>query len=559
MISIEKLLREFLSISLYVCMSIYLFMKSLDLTMIKSWFCDPPKPLLTKVGLRWEQRASIPSLHVASFLQQYREDPHLFVNEGYFITPYPHPTLIRWSVTKPYYIPQYEKTILYPYQQQSALLLTQKIAKYNVAWDNSDTGTGKTPKAIAICRENGFRPFILCPKAVIDGWVKWCQRFEVDPLGIVNYELGKNGKMYLPTSDKLIAFSNPYLKVKRVYTPNQPKKMFEWSLPPYALLIFDEAQYCQNTLSQTSQLMYAAARKNVRSLLVSASLGVDPTKMGPMGALLDLFPIDGYIAWMHRHCCKEGEYGWFFWGNTSEIMKIRTEIGDKMTGVRKQELILRGEFPETQILAECYNLFKDKAKLDEVYTLWGEQISALESKAESYKRVDTIDLSLPIHQKFHQIAELLKIEIIVELAKTRVEEGNAVIIFCNYVQTIENLARRLNGLKYYGHQTHQQNEAARQCFQANKNPILICNIMSGGTGIDLHDIHHTHPRVVLLCPTFEAIKLLQAMGRAHRVGGTASQQIIIFVAGTVEEKICKKVNKKLQNLGTLIDTDLQFF
>jgi superfamily II DNA or RNA helicase len=64
--------------------------------------------------------------------------------------------------------------------------------------------------------------------------------------------------------------------------------------------------------------------------------------------------------------------------------------------------------------------------------------------------------------------------------------------------------------------------------------------------------------VALICPTFSATELKQALGRIHRAGGRSkSVQKIIFTAGTIEEKICETVRRKLGNLELLNDGDLQ--
>ena len=36
--------------------------------------------------------------------------------------------------------------------------------------DTSDTGTGKTYVAIALCLVLNMKPFIICPKSVLGGW-----------------------------------------------------------------------------------------------------------------------------------------------------------------------------------------------------------------------------------------------------------------------------------------------------------------------------------------------------------------------------------------------------
>jgi hypothetical protein len=53
------------------------------------------------------------------------------------------------------------------------------------------------------------------------------------------------------------------------------------------------------------------------------------------------------------------------------------------------------------------------------------------------------------------------------------------------------------------------------------------------------------------------VELKQALGRVHRTGAlTPSLQRIVYLANTVEEKICRVVKAKLDNLDLLNDGDV---
>ena len=95
-------------------------------------------------------------------------------------------------------------------------------------------------------------------------------------------------------------------------------------------------------------------------------------------------------------------------------------------------------------------------------------------------------------------------------------------------------------------------------FQADKERLIIVNIQSGGAGLSLHDQHGNYPRTSLISPCYSAVLMRQATGRIWRENGkTKSIQKIVFVSGTIEEEVCEKVKKKLENLDTINDGDLQ--
>jgi len=77
---------------------------------------------------------------------------------------------------------------LYPWQQPAAESLLASLREHHVAADWSETGTGKTAKAVWIAREMGKQVAIICPKAVIPAWRNWCKEAGIEPTFILNYE-----------------------------------------------------------------------------------------------------------------------------------------------------------------------------------------------------------------------------------------------------------------------------------------------------------------------------------------------------------------------------------
>lgn len=104
----------------------------------------------------------------------------------------------------------------------------------------------------------------------------------------------------------------------------------------------------------------------------------------------------------------------------------------------------------------------------------------------------------------------------------------------------------------------EDRQKAIDLFQNNKERIIICQIRAGGVGISLHDLHGGHPRVTLINYPDSASDLLQALGRAPRAGAkTPVLQRIIFVANVdYEKRIMQNINKKLANISTINDGDL---
>ena len=152
-----------------------------------------------------------------------------------------------------------------------------------------------------------------------------------------------------------------------------------------------------------------------------------------------------------------------------------------------------------------------------------------------------------------QLAEAMKVPDLADMAEELRLEGNSVVLFVNFSDTVDALCARLNYtlsarpncLKIDGRQTASERQDAIDSFQEDKVEILVVNIAAGGTGISLHDVNGARPRVSLISPTFSAKHYLQCLGRIHRNGAKsdAVQQIIV-AADSIEEHVVKAINKK---------------
>ena len=86
---------------------------------------------------------------------------------------------------------------------------------------------------------------------------------------------------------------------------------------------------------------------------------------------------------------------------------------------------------------------------------------------------------------------------------------------------------------------------------------MLANLAAGGQSISLHDLNGKYARAAIINPSYSAVNLLQALGRIHRQGGlTKCLQYLIYASGTREERMCYKVQYKLNNLSILNDGDL---
>lgn len=386
------------------------------------------------------------------------------------------------------------------------------LTAHGVVADASDTGTGKTYKVLSVARALGRPVAVVCPKAVIPEWRRLAGLFGV-PCEVINYEMVRTGKTGLGR-----------WAVKG--------KVFEWTLPPNSLLIFDEAHNCGGQKTQNSKLLIAARRQRIPAALLSATLIANPLKAYAIGYALRLHNLTDYWQWAGRHGVKKGFFGmeWQPGPHAESIMqKIRTAIGPRFTRIRKADV---PNFPQNQIIPTYVDT---------------------EASAELEQLVGDYSVGA------RQIVELAKVPSMDAMAKDLVEAGHNVVIFVNFVATLEALRERFPqaGVIRGGQGSTERGEAINR-FQHNAEPVLLVMSQAGGTGLSLHDLHG-RPRAALISPGWSAVEFLQVLGRIHRAGALSPALNYILFAPTVpvERRIRNQLEQKLHNLASLNDHDLE--
>jgi superfamily II DNA or RNA helicase len=416
--------------------------------------------------------------------------------------------------------------------------------------DSSETGIGKTYCSIATAMETGRPIFVITPKTVIRGWKKAVELTGIECAGIINYEALKFGN----TEYLTVIEDEPIITKKGKTIRNIT---YKWNIPKGTIFIWDEIHRCRNYKSINAKMLEACVYSGYQCFGLSATIADNPQHLGVIGPMLKMFRKETFFGWMMNHGMFtrsiNGNNILTFSGASYHLYKIHNVIyPDRGHRVTKNEL---GDlFPDNTIIAESYEM--DNAdKIEKVIKKMRKELRNLQiKKSEDVNE----DHPLTIRLRARQEVELLKVPAFVELAEDAMEEGNSVIIFVNFRETLDALKSRLKtDCAIYGNQKESERNKSVDDFQAGSSNIIIVNIQAGGVGIDLHDTLGGYPRYVLVSPTDRSLDLVQCFGRAHRTGGMSKViQKIIFAAGTVEEKVCENVNMKINNLSALNDGDL---
>jgi len=429
------------------------------------------------------------------------------------------------------------------------------------ALDMSETGTGKS-YAAAVVAKTLNRPFVLiCPKSIIPQWSKVLGLFKLKPLVVINYE-------------KIGRGNTKWMKWKKLPDPTKPWKetekleMPEFTFPRDALVVLDEGHRCKGNHTTNAWMMIALALQGYRTLVSSATLATTPMEMKAVGYLSQLHALYNFTDFCRVHGAKEiGRFGALSWDmDCPEAKRAMLALNEYFFQTRKCAARMTVDqfgtlFPESHIVAEAYDLGGNTSKVQQVYDEMELELGKLEARAENYR-----DHIFAIMMEARRKAELLKVPLFVEMMEDLYDEGKSVVVFVNFEDTVSAIRKRLAGLKKFknliGYIIGGQKDAERQndidAFNADTKRIMIANIKAGGIGISLHDLHGNHPRASIVSPNYSAYELVQALGRVWRQGGkTKSYQNIVFAAATIEERACRRVQFRINNLSTLNDADLR--
>ncbi|ARF09814.1 DEAD/SNF2-like helicase [Indivirus ILV1] len=431
---------------------------------------------------------------------------------------------------------------LFDYQFLHIFNLMTAFRSNKIILDGSDPGTGKTYTSIALCKQLGLRPFIICPKTIMSTWGNVCKLFQVNPLGIVNYESIKNGKYYDDNNKKIEC---NYIDVIEL---DEKTIEFKWNLPKNSLIIFDEVHKCKNHKSLNGKLLLSTINQD-KVLMLSGTLADKP----------ESFSIFGYMLGFYKNMRQSNN--WI----KSMIREDKSCINDKVNlsainkklypdkGSRMRIVELGSKFPENQVSADCYYIGdKNKKEVNKCFQLFNEYDTKLKSALDQNKNANI----LKALTKSRQQLELIKIPIIKSLVEDYTDNGYNIAIFVNYTETIKKLSEILGVTCIVnGEESIEDRQKNIEKFQNNETNIIICNIAIT-EGLNLHDLHGV-PRVSLISPSFRSDQLAQTLSRIHRAGAkTPALQRIIYCAGTCEEIICNRLKEKLKFMSKLNDNDL---
>lgn len=437
-----------------------------------------------------------------------------------------------------------------PFDWQKPLIAKQSdvLKKNRVFLCAANTGSGKTVMALQTVKDLGIPSLIVCPKIAVSQWLSTARRMDVPEnliLGVVNPEnliTSKKNRFYRHDEGWLVGHDTP------------------------SMLVWDEVhRSCSGVDSKSALALARWCSKRMpegnKVLAMSATPFETPLKLRALGYLMGFhrFVERDFYDWCRRHACSMVPVGRYprirnvfaFTKNKSraeEIMRIiRRDMGERFLSVGPDEI---PGFPE-EVKEVC---LVDLAKKDH-----DALVRAYEEMPDRIRGGSEDDMVQVL--RLRQQAEFCKAEAMAEMAKDLVEDGSSVFVMVNFTDARKRIEAYLEkeGVQYasiYGGQKESDRQAGIDAFQENRIHVIIGMAAACSVALSLHDERHERPRVSLISPGYSASEFSQGLGRIRRVGGTTAVQKIIIAAGSVEERVGRTIERKMNNLSALTDSDL---
>lgn len=436
---------------------------------------------------------------------------------------------------------------LFPPQRENAEKLKLALSKYDCAGIWSATGTGKTLVALTVAKELGLRPLVCCPLAAFATWKSWAEELEVPLIGVVNQEKLKTGK-------------TPWVAMRA----EGKQKKFSWTLNPATeMLIFDEIHRGLSGAESQAGAMAAMTRvQKIKTLLLSATPFTSPLNMRSIGYMMHLhnYSLSSFYDFCRRHGCRASHFhrGLEF-NHESRLSKehlrrIAEFLADRTVHLTVEDL--SSFFGQSFVEPTLINLAeRDRAEIEEAY-------ATMAAEVKKKDHANPIVAMLRARQR----AELLSIEAVADMVEDSVNEGLSVFVAQSFRESVVRMeaALRDRGISDLSILTGDSNSDHRieavDAFQMDRNRVFLATTGAGGLSISLHRLRETgRPRTSIIRVSYSISELMQALGRIYRAGmlDKTVVQRLPLVGGTVEETVYRRLQHKLRNLESLVDSDLQ--
>ena len=428
-------------------------------------------------------------------------------------------------------VPDTIQATLRPYQIEGFHFLAYLSSNQFGGILADDMGLGKTLQTLTWIAwlQKTYPPtgpsLIVGPKSVIETWTQEAAHY-FPSLRIAALRTPDLGTASLGPGQVLI------LNYTQLRLLSDNLKSIRWDA-----VVFDEGQNLKNTASQTT--------KSARELNANYKILLTGTPIE--NKLLDL--------WSLMHCVMPGSLG-----TQSSFKRDFDDSGDGESRARlarrirpfllrrTKEEVARELPPKIEedirisMDQEQEDLYRAEIKVARQHLLHVSQEGQLDKERfnllAALLRLRQICCHPALAGLKSSTATGAKLEALLDLLESLVEEGNKILVFSQFVEMLNLIEDRIKGLacpifKLTG-QTENRGELIKNFRQQEGASIFLISLKAGGTGLNLAAASY----VILFDPWWNPAVENQAVDRVHRIGQTRTVFAYrLLIRDSIEDKI----------------------
>jgi len=322
-------------------------------------------------------------------------------------------------------------------------------------------------------------------------------------------------------------------------------------------LVLDEAHRIKNPASQAAR---AACRMRARHRLALTGTPLENNLSELWSLFHFLMPglLGAYEQFAERYARPIEQHG-----DAARLAALRRRIHPFILR-RAKEQVAADLPPRVETVVTCELLPAQRRLYEQVLEACRQRVfAAVEERGLGRSHLTVLDALLKLRQVCchpqllkmpgNQVRASAKLELFRELVADLTAEGHRILVFSQFVEMLQILARELARLglryEYLDGQTRDRRERIARFQESKDIPVFLMSLKAGGLGLNLTAANY----VIHYDPWWNPAVEDQATDRAHRIG----QEKPVFsykliTRGTVEEKMLVLQERKKHLVADLL-------
>lgn len=442
----------------------------------------------------------------------------------------------------------------YPHQCANASRVIARLALGANGADWSETGTGKTRTALRVIRLRPAPTLVVTPRISRRNW-EIAGTDTGTEFDWINWELLRYGTSPYGWWERRRRGGLKWDKCEPTDKRDADVWFYRFTFHPgVRRVVWDEFHRAKACDSLNANMVRGACRLGLEQLAMSATPAADPTEMRALGSVLGWFKWDEWFPWALRNGCWRPLVGGlkFLAGPEGDQYLDKIRVRMVADGVKTS---LREVHPDNALVVNPQLITLTDSAVAEATKLW-----ARAEELEEHLRIKQATAASVLAERIaiRRRLEILKLPATVERATDLLAAGRTVLLFVNFRETITALSSIFpEAGVIHGDVSEPERQKIMADVREGRTRNVVLQNQAGSESINMQDVSGLRPVTSLVSLPESAFALIQIKGRTDRLGSKSTPVLEpIFAAGTLEEKIWRKVSKKSARIEDLTDSDL---